>query len=125
MFSSNKYSFFFLRLGLAAVFLWFGVDKLVNPNYWLATWWPGQLSSIVSHFSLSETQMIYALGVFEILTGLSLLTNVFAKFFSTLAIIYLVAILIVNGWTEITVRDFGLMGGFLAIIFWPKFRSRF
>lgn len=118
--SSPKYSYLFLRLGLAAVFLWFGIDKFIHPSYWQTAWSSPELLSFAGGIDLAK--IIYAAGVFEILTGLSLVFAVFAKFFSALAILYLVVILVVNGLTEITIRDLGLIGGFLAVLLWPNFR---
>jgi len=125
MFSSSRYSSIFLRFGLALVFLWFGIDKMIHVSYWTTVWIPPNLFEIIGRFGISQNQLIYGAGFFEILTGLSLLSSVFAKFFSLLAILYLIAILILNGLSEITVRDIGLIGGLLAVLLWPNFRSRY
>lgn len=125
MLSSPKYSYLLLRLGLAAVFLWFGVDKLLHPTYWLTVWTSPRLTSLIGTFGISESQLIYAGGLMEVLIGLSMVSSILAKTFSLFAILYLSVILILNGLTEITVRDLGLVGGLFAILFWPNFRNRF
>ncbi|HEY4506636.1 MAG TPA: DoxX family membrane protein [Candidatus Paceibacterota bacterium] len=125
MFTSIRYSYWGLRLGLAAVFLWFGIDKMFHPVYWLNGWVPDFIVSMLSRFGVSGTQFIYINGIFEILVGLSLLTGVFNKFFSVLAVIFLVSIFVFIGFNQSTIRDLGLMGGLVAVIFWPSRRSGF
>lgn len=125
MFSSSRFSYLVLRLGLAAVFLWFGIDKMFHPAYWLNAWMPKQVIEILSGFNVSGIQFIYFNGIFEILVGLSLVTGVFTKFFSVLAVFFLAGVLFFVGISEITIRDFGLIGGFLAIILWPNGNRRF
>lgn len=125
MYSSSNYSYLALRLGLATVFLWFGIDKFIHPSYWLNAWLPTWSLNFLTKTNLSGVQFIYALGAFETLIGLSMILGIFEKLFSLLAIILLVAILIINGLSEVTIRDFGLIGAFLAVVFWPVNRHRF
>jgi len=122
---SIKYSYFFLRLALAVVFLWFGVDKLLHPAYWLTAWVNPRFVSIAESLKITQERLIYGAGVFEILTGLSLVSSVFVKVFSALAILYLAVILFIGGLTVISVRDASLALGFLAVLFWPNSRSRY
>lgn len=125
MFTSSQYSYLVLRLGLAAVFLWFGVDKMFHPAYWLNAWVPQGFQSFISRFGLGVTQFIYLNGIFEILVGLSLVAGVFVKIFSALAIIFLFSVLVFVGISEVTVRDFAMIGGFMAVLLWPDGRNRF
>lgn len=122
MFTSYRMSNGVLRLGLVIVFLWFGIDKFIHPMYWLNAWTPSWLGEGASWFKIESHQLIYFGGVFEVLVGLSLLVNFLSKFFSFLAIIFLIVIVTVWGVSEVTVRDFGLIGGLLAILFWPERR---
>ena len=124
MFQSLRYSNIFLRLGLAAVFIWFGVDKFLNPQYWLSAWIPQSALSVASRVGVSGMDVVYASGVFELLVGASVLSNIFIKIFSVLALIFLVAVLLTFGISEVIIRDVGLMGGFLSLLFWPE-RRRF
>lgn len=112
MFSSAKYSYLALRLGLAAVFLWFGIDKIIHSSYWLNAW-------------MAPSQFIYLCGVFEILTGVSLATDIFSKFFSALAVLFLVGAAIFISSGDVTARDVGLIGGLIAVFLWPAPRNRF
>ena len=122
MFQSLRYSNLFLRFGLAAVFIWFGVDKFINPEYWLNAWIPQSIISLASKAGISGTDVVYTSGIFELLVGASVLSNIFIKIFSVLAIIFLLTVLLFFGLSEVLVRDFGLIGGFLALLFWPERR---
>lgn len=124
MFQSLRYSNIFLRLGLAAVFIWFGIDKFLNPEYWLSAWVSQSVIAIASKIGLSGMDIVYSSGGFELLVGASILSNIFIKIFSVLAIVFLTMILFTFGINEVVVRDVGLIGGFLALLFWPE-RKRF
>ncbi|MBS3151756.1 DoxX family membrane protein [Candidatus Woesearchaeota archaeon] len=95
---------FLLRLGLGFVFIWFGIDKLLNPENWIGYITPF-LSSII-FFNLNG--FIYLLGFIELLLGILLLTKWKLKFISLLISIYLFIVIISQGFNEITVRDIGL-----------------
>ncbi len=122
MFQSLGYSNLFLRLGLAAVFIWFGVDKFLHPEYWLNAWIPQSVLSLASKVGISGMDVVYASGVFELLVGASVLSNIFIKIFSVLALVFLVTVLFTFGVSEVLIRDIGLMGGFLSLLFWPEAR---
>ena len=124
MFQSLRYSNIFLRLGLAVVFIWFGVDKFLNPEYWLSAWVPQSVLLLASKLGIGGMDVVYASGVFELLVGASVLSNIFIKIFSVLAMIFLIIVLFTFGMSEVLIRDVGLMGGFLALLFWPE-RRRF
>src|SRR3989344_8471950 len=118
MIFSTKYSYLALRIGLAIVFFWFGIDKFLDPTYWLHAWMPAWVVPFASRFGVTASQIVYINGIFEVLIGLSLVTGVFMRFFSLLGVLFLVGIAFVVGITEITVRDAGLVGALLAIVLW-------
>lgn len=120
MLKSLKLSHFLIRIGLAAVFLWFGIDKFFHPIYWINAWIPKWLIQNAIYFKINETSLVYLFGVFEILVGVSLVSGVFMRFFSFLAILFLVTISIIYGFNEVIIRDLGLIGGFLSLLFWPS-----
>jgi len=98
------------------------VDKFLNPQYWLSAWIPQSVLSIASRVGINGMDVVYASGIFELLVGASVLSNIFIKIFSVLALIFLVVVLFTFGISEVLVRDIGLMGGFLALLFWPENR---
>jgi len=66
--------------------------------------------------------MIYVLGVFEILVSVSLIANIFVFFFSALSVLFLMSVMSFNGFSEIIIRDVGLIGGLLSLMLWPRKR---
>lgn len=120
--SQHQTSLWALKLGLATVFLWFGVDKFFHPNYWIDAWIPASVLSFVSNFGINEIQFTYLNGIFEVVVGLSLLTGVFSRIFASLAVLFLVLIILFIGFNEVIVRDIGLIGGLVAIATWPRRR---
>ena len=95
----------FLRLGLGGVFLWFGIDKFINPDVW---------SSLIP---ISGSAFLNVLGIVEILVGVLVLIGLFTRVFASVAALMLVGI-IISIWTSFgfdysIVRDGGLL--FLAL----------
>ena len=123
MFQSLKYSNLALRISLAFVFLWFGIDKFFHPDYWFNAWVPQSVASLLERFGFGSLDIVYALGVFEVLVGVSLLTNIFMFLFSALSVLFLISIMFFNGFSEVMVRDVGLMGALLSLMFWPRSRN--
>lgn len=122
MLYSHRNAYLALKLGLAAIFLWFGIDKFIHPNYWINAWVPGGFIDLIEKLGLDSLRFVYVIGIFEILIGLSFILEVFTKIFSFLGIIFLIVVIISVGLNEIIIRDIGLIGGLLAVFFWPKAR---
>ena len=79
---------------------------------------------LASVFSLSANTIVYAFGLFELLIGISLLANMYVGLFASLAVVFLAIIPFFHGFSEVLVRDIGLIGGLISLIFWPKQRYR-
>jgi uncharacterized membrane protein YphA (DoxX/SURF4 family) len=122
MLQSLKLSNLIIRVGLALVFLWFGIDKFFHPDYWINAWLPQIIVDMVTRTGMSAKDFMYLIGIFELLVAISMLTNVFARHFAFLAVVFLLSLLAFHGLKEVIIRDVGLIGGFLAIIFWPTRR---
>ena len=123
MYQSLKYSNLVLRLSLAIVFFWFGIDKFLHPDYWVNAWVPQSIALFAENFKIRPIDIIYISGVFEVLVGISLATDIFIIFFSFAGLIFMGSIMLFSGFSEVLVRDVGLMGMFLSLIFWPKQRN--
>lgn len=124
MFQSFRYAHLSLRIGLAFVFLWFGVDKFIHPEYWASAWLPSSIEGVLASIGISPVDFMYLNGIVEVLIGASLILNVFIETFSFIAIVFLIGIAAFHGFNEIVVRDIGLISGFLTLIFWPTNRIR-
>lgn len=101
-----------LRLSGGSVFLWFGIDKWIHPESWFGyvpDWlWP------LTPVGAEETMIIF--GILEFLIGAALIMGKYVREAAILAVVQLLAILVVTGANELTVRDVGLMGIYLALI---------
>ncbi|MBX4211690.1 MAG: DoxX family membrane protein [Candidatus Yanofskybacteria bacterium] len=122
MIQSLKYSHLIIRLGLAFVFLWFGIDKFIHPDYWINAWVPERVLTLVSHIGFSGREFMYLQGIFEVLIATSLLSTLFIRVFSAAAIVFLIVVFVINGFNQVLVRDVGLLSGFLALLMWPDRR---
>ena len=123
MWQSLRTSNLILRSSLAIVFLWFGVDKFFHPVYWINAWLPPFLINLGAYFHISANAIVYGVGVVELLIGISLVSNMFVGFFALVAAVLLTTISLFYGFNEVLVRDVGLIGALLALVFWPSSRS--
>lgn len=122
MYQSLHSSQLALRLGLGAVFLWFGVDKFIQPQYWVDAWMPQWAQQFAQSIGMSVANAIFLVGIFEVLVAISLVTGFFSRVFAAAAIVFLVAILAVSGLNEVVVRDIGLIAALVALVIWPERR---
>jgi uncharacterized membrane protein YphA (DoxX/SURF4 family) len=109
-----------LRIGLAIVFLWFGIDKFIQPQYWLDAWVPSFVQNFASGIHIGGRDLINLIGIFEVIVALSLLTGFFMRYFAVAAAVFLVSIIAIHGFNEVIIRDIGLVGALIAIIIWPE-----
>ena len=66
MLQSLKYSNLVIRVSLAIVFFWFGVDKFFHPLYWINAWVPQGVLSFFDKLGIGDIQFIYLNGIFEL-----------------------------------------------------------
>jgi hypothetical protein len=100
----EKYSGAVLRIGMAAVILWFSLAQFSNTVEWTA-YVP---DSVVSMTGLSAITLVYLNAVFELIFGLALLFGWQTRIVALLLALHLFDIMYVVGYGEIGVRDFGL-----------------
>ena len=109
-------AFLALRSGLAFVFLWFGIDKFIEPAAWVG-WIPSSMYKLLGNL---VTSFVYGLGLVETVIGLMLATGIWLRAGGWAASAILVGIIVGTGWRSILgspeiVRDFGLLGAALFI----------
>lgn len=107
----EKYSAPLLRLSLAAVVLWFGIQQLLHAANWTA--YVPDSAVALSH--LSAVTLVYLNGTFELIFGIALLFGFQTRIAALLLSLHLFDIMYVVGYGEIGVRDFGLAAGLLAV----------
>ncbi len=93
-----------LRIGLAIVFLWFGINQIVEPNSYLG-FLPDWLTKISP---IDPTMIVYLNGSFEILFGTALLLGLFTRIVAFVLFLHMADIAFTVGLDAIGIRDFGL-----------------
>ncbi len=108
----KDYSVLILRLALAFVFLYFGIDKFINPENWI-----GYARPLESLLPFSIALFILLLGVIETIVGALLLLGLFTELASIVAFIMLIAIIFTIEFNEISIRDIALASIAFYLIF--------
>ena len=104
------------------MFLWFGIDKFIQPQYWVDAWMPQWAQQFAQGIGMSASNAIFLGGIFEVLVAISLVTGFFSRIFASAAIVFLVAVLASSGLNEVVVRDIGLIAALVALVIWPERR---
>ena len=99
----KRYAPAVVRIGAALVFIWFGLEQLVNASDWTG-WIPGYVRAL----PVSAVTLVHLNGAFETLFGLLLLTGLYTRLVSSLLAIHMAHIVTIVGYGEIGVRDFGI-----------------
>lgn len=97
-----------LRIGLAFVFVWFGVDKFLHTSYW-PMWVPDALGF------LAGPAGIWAIGLWEVAIGVLLLAGRRERAVALVASLHLGAVVVSQGATLVAVRDVGLLAAALTV----------
>lgn len=106
----------FLRIGIAIVFIWFGIQQILHANAWVG-FIPSWLSGL---FSLSAITWVHINGAFEIVFGAALFFGIYTRLSAFLLAFHMIDITLVVGYTSVGVRDFGLAIASIAIFLFGK-----
>jgi hypothetical protein len=107
-------AFLLLRTVFTVAPILFGIDKFLN----LLTDWPAYLAPLATDvLPLDAQQIMYAVGVVEIIAGV--VVALAPRFGALLVAVWLAGIivnlLLVPGYFDVALRDFGLLVGALAL----------
>lgn len=108
---------FFLRVGLAVVFLYAAISSLLNPLSWIG-FFPSWLRAIIPN-----TILLFLFSSYEIILSLWLFSSWKIFYAAVLAILTLLGIITTNlGALDIIFRDVAIlfMAVSLAVIHWEK-----
>lgn len=92
-----------LRLSISFVFLWFGINQLFNTKDFIS-----YLPDVVLQTGYVQ-QLIFFNGIFELVFGVFLLIGLYTRLASFLLGVHLIGIIAGLGYTDIAMRDIGLM----------------
>lgn len=112
--NAKTYAPIVLRYAMGLVFLWFGINQLINPNNFI-----GYLPTFIFNSSYAVT-FVYANGIFEIIAGTLLILGILVRWVAALLALHLIAITFDLGYSELAVRDFGLAVATIAIWLWGE-----
>jgi len=114
--SNEKIGLLILRLGMAAVFLFFGFSQLFDGINWVGIvpeW-------AVNLVHLPPAMIVLGNGLFEVVFGTLLALGLFVRPIAVLLALHLLVIAAGFGLTPIGVRDFGLTLATLSLAFLEK-----
>ena len=111
--SRQKFGIHLLRLGLAAVFLWFGFSQLIDSLRWV---------SIVPEWAVNllhipPAMIVMANGLFEVVVASILAMGFFVRTASFVLALHLILIAFDFGFTATGIRDIGLVIAAFALSF--------
>ena len=112
--SHSHYGTLIARVGISAVFLWFGIDKFVHTINWIG-WVPEWMQALIP---MSMTNFMYLQGIIEAVIGLLLLIGYKVRFAGLLAVLTLAGVeiaMVGTGQTEMMLRDAGLLAASLSL----------
>ncbi len=100
-----------LRFSLSAVFLWFGISQLTDPQTWA-----GIVPSWATNLSGLDASLIVKMnGIFEVLASILLIIGILVRYVAGLLAIHLFVIASGFGLSPTGVRDFGLAFATLSV----------
>jgi uncharacterized membrane protein YphA (DoxX/SURF4 family) len=102
-----------VRIGIALVFIWFGINQLTDTTAW--TGFVPQ--SIIDISGIAVATIVHLNGVFEIVFGAALLLGFFTRFAAFFLALHIIDITYIVGLDSIGVRDFGLSMATIAVWF--------
>lgn len=110
-FSRHTLGIHLLRLGLSAVFLWFGFSQLLDSLRWVAIvpeW-------AVNLLNLPPAMIVLANGALEVVLGSLLALGFFVRIIALILALHLIPIAFDFGLVATGVRDFGLIVASLTL----------
>ncbi len=115
MIHARSFPGIFLTAGLFYVFLFFGIDKFLNPLLWIG-WMPLWMEGLLS---FTRDQWLMIVGATEIIVAILLVIPLWKiRLIGTvIAVLHLVTILTQTGVTnDVGIRDVGLLSAALALL---------
>ena len=106
-----------LRIGIGFVFCFFGFDKFPHSADWVIYIPAGLFGAIAKISGLTIQTILRIQGLAELVIGIHLLLGFKTRITAGVGVVFLVLIISVLEWGHVAVRDVGLLGASLAIVF--------
>ncbi len=106
----KKYAPAVVRYGVGIVFLLFGIDQLFKPQKWIA-FTPTFAQSL--YVNVNTFWLIN--GMFDAIIGILLIIGLFTKIVAFFASVHLIGVIVILGYNDIAIRDFGLLLASIAV----------
>ena len=101
-----------LRLGLAGVFIWFGLSQIFDPNAWTS-----YIPDIAIHMTgISAFTLVIFNGIFEVAMALLLVFGIWVRPIATLLFLHMCGIIASVGLDSIGIRDIAIAAGLLSVM---------
>lgn len=108
----EKYGPIVLRISLSLVFLWFGFTGVFNTDVLI-----GYVPEFAYNLPISLENIVILNGVFEIIFGILLIIGLFTRIVAFILSLHVLSIILVLGYNDVAIRDFGIALATLAIAF--------
>lgn len=105
-----------LRIGLSALFIWFGLSELLNVSEW-TSWVPAWATALIP---LKVSTIVILNGSAEVIGGAFLAFGILTRWVSLLLALHLLLIAFDIGFTAIGIRDFALAFSTFALSLFGK-----
>lgn len=102
-----------IRLGMASVLLWFGLQQLLDGAVW-TSYVP---ESFIMMTGILATTIVVANGIIEVAFGLLLFLGLFTRVAALLMALHLAGIAISLGYNAVAIRDLGLGAALFGLVF--------
>ena len=114
--NQHQWGIIILRLGLAALFLWFGFSQLLDGLNWVS--WVPEWAVNILH--IPPAMIVLLNGAFEVVAGSLLALNLFTRWAALALALHLLVLVFDIGLTAIGVRDFAIMMATFALVFFHE-----
>ena len=112
--TKNKdYSVSIVRIGMAFVFLWFGLNQIFDAESffgYVPLW-------AVNNPLLAVSTLVFVNGIFDSLIGFLLLIGFYTRIVALMAALHLLFIAFSLGYNDIAIRDVGLAAIAVSLVF--------
>ena len=104
------YSSSILRIGLAIVYLWFGISQIMSPLLF-TQYIPDFISALIENSEL----IVFITGILVSLLGLLLLLGLVTRIIAWILVIHTIIVLTGIGYNSMGVQSFGILIGTITI----------